>query len=363
MKHDINYKKRQGYYRVLLLFFLLFDCCCFALTFYLTKKEPIAEEIFVSSGKVTEEKMVIPCGLPVGIYVKTDGLLVLDTQILTCMDGLNYEPAKNIIKSGDYIVSVDGKEMKSKEELQNLIEKSNGEKIEIELIRGKKRITVAVKPVQTSDGTYKLGVWLRDDTQGLGTLTYIDGDRFGALGHGINDYDTGKQMEIEEGCLYQAKILSVKRGESGNPGELVGHVEYEEDKYIGKIEKNSEEGIYGTLKRDAADLTSYPLMPVGNKKSVKKGTAYIRFLLDEHPKDYEIRILKVDESERNKKQGILFEVTDKELLRKTGGVVQGMSGSPVIQDGRIVGAVTHVLVNDPTRGYGIFIENMLEAAK
>ena len=385
MKHNINYKKRQGFYRVLLLFLLVFDFCCLGLTFYLdgeelnieensvsygvhslgrqgNKSNIVSDETYLSSGKVTDEKMVIPCGLPVGIYVKTDGLLVLDTQILTCSDGLNYEPAKNIVREGDYILSVNGEELESKEELQDLVEQSNGEKMEIELKRGDKETSVVVTPVMTTDGSYKLGIWLRDDTQGLGTITYIDGNRFGALGHGINDYDTGTQMEIEEGSLYQARILSVKKGESGSPGELVGHVEYGAEEYIGEIEFNSEEGIYGTIECAVKTLTDNELMPVADKKEVKKGKAYVRFVMDGESRDYEVKILKVDGSGRDKNQGILFEVLDEELIEKTGGVVQGMSGSPIIQDGKLVGAVTHVLVNDPTRGYGIFIENMLDVA-
>ncbi len=363
MKQQINYKKRQDFYRVLLSFLLVFDLVCLGFSFYLSKQEPILDEVSPSSGKIMDEKMVIPCGLPVGIYVKTEGLLVLDTQTLSCTDGLNYEPAKNIVKEGDYIKSLNGKRVDSKEEMQDLVENSGGEKIKLGIVRDEKETTVMISPIMTNDGIYKLGIWLRDDTQGLGTITYIDGTRFGALGHGINDYDTGKQMEIEGGSLYQARILSVKKGESGSPGELVGQVEYGADKYIGKIESNSEEGIYGTIECDVRKLTDQSEMPIARKKDVKKGKAYIRFVLDGKVKDYEIKIIKTDEAKRNKRQGILFEIRDEELLRVTGGVVQGMSGSPIIQNGRIVGAVTHVLVNDPTRGYGIFIENMLEATE
>ena len=363
MNQSINYKKRQDFYRVLLSFFLIIDLVCLGFSFYLSKEEQIFNEVSPSSGKITDEKMVIPCGLPVGIYVKTEGLLVLDTQTLTCADGLNYEPAKNIVKEGDYIKSLNGERVDSKEEMQDLVEKSGGERMKLGIVRDNKETTVMISPIMTNDGTYKLGIWLRDDTQGLGTITYIDGNRFGALGHGINDYDTGEQMEIEGGSLYQARILSVKKGESGTPGELVGQVEYGAEEYIGKIESNSEEGIYGTIECDVRKLTDQSEMPVADKKDVKKGKAYIRFVLDGRPKDYEIKILKTDSSKRNKRQGIMFEIKDGELLRMTGGVVQGMSGSPVIQNGRIVGAVTHVLINDPTRGYGIFIENMLEAAE
>ncbi len=313
--------------------------------------------------KVMDEDEVIPCGMPVGIYIKTEGLLVLDTQILNCADGLNYEPAKNVVKTGDYILSANGKGVETKEELQDIIRKSGGEKISLGLRRNGKDITVSITPILTKEGDYKAGIWLRDDTQGLGTLTYIKGREFGALGHGINDYDTGTQMEIEGGSLYEARILSVKKGESGNPGELVGQVQYGKEEYIGEIESNSEEGIYGILECDISRLTDFDSMPIAYKQDVKKGKAQIRFVMDGESKDYEIKIVKVDGADRNKKQGIMFEVVDEELLSKTGGVVQGMSGSPIVQNGKLVGAVTHVLVNDPTRGYGIFSENMLEAAE
>lgn len=312
--------------------------------------------------KVVSSKKVIPCGVPVGIYIKTEGLLVLDTQILSCQDGLNYEPAKNIVKPGDYILRINGKLVDTKEEFQEMVMDSGGKKVNLLLRRDGKRIKVSLNPVMTTDGVYRLGIWLRDDTQGLGTITYIDGDKFGALGHGINDYDTGTQMEIGGGSLYEARILSVQKGEKGNPGELVGQVQYGIGEYLGEVEVNGSEGIYGTVKCDISQITSMKPMEVAYKQDVKKGKAKLRIELDGKIHDYDIKILKVDGSDRNKKQGILFEITDKELLSKTGGVVQGMSGSPIIQDGKLVGAVTHVLVNDPTRGYGIFIENMLDAA-
>ena len=211
MEHHINYKKRQNLYRVLLLFLLVFDFCCLGLTFYLDGMDRSREEIYESFGRVErEERKVIPCGLPVGIYVKTEGLLVLDTQELIGADGRNCNPVKNKIKEGDYIIKVDGSRVDSKEALKELVEGCKGETLEIGLLRGEKELTVAVNPVMTNDGTYKIGLWLRDDTQGLGTLTYIDGDKFGALGHGISDYDTGTQMEIEGGSLYQARIYTVK---------------------------------------------------------------------------------------------------------------------------------------------------------
>lgn len=423
MEHEYQKNKRKDLYRLSLYFLLFFDLLCLGYAFFLSAKTSIPDEIVVTSGKtasiscevpgkativgdhiseqkvnlnepfhliakanttgdytlrsslfgfielketsvkVVSPKKVIPCGVPVGIYVKTKGLLVLDTQILSCEDGLNYEPAKNKIKAGDYIRKVNGKEVHSKEEFRQLVMESKGKKITLQLSRNDKKINVSLTPVMTEEGVYKLGIWLRDDTQGLGTITYIDGNKFGALGHGINDYDTGNQMDIGEGSLYEAKILSVQKGEKGNPGELIGQVKYGLGEYLGQIKENGDRGIYGTLQCDAKKLTDMEPVEVAYKQEVKEGKATLRIQLEGKIKDYAIKILKVDGSDRNKKQGILFEITDQELLALTGGVVQGMSGSPILQDGKLVGAVTHVLVNDPTRGYGIFIENMLDAAE
>lgn len=418
MEQEQQIKKRKDIYRLSLCFLLFFDLICLGYAFFLSAKESIPDQICVASGetatfeyevpgegtlvaetvslsepfsisasedsignytlksklfgifnlketavKVVSAKKVIPCGVPVGIYVKTEGLLVLDTQILSCEDGLNYEPAKNIVKAGDYILQINGKTVDSKEEFQEEVMNSGGEKVTLLVRRSGRKIKVSLTPVMTEEGVYKLGIWLRDDTQGLGTITYIDGNKFGALGHGINDYDTGTQMEIEGGSLYEARILSVQKGEKGNPGELIGQVKYGLGEYLGDISENSDQGIYGTLQCDVNKLTAMEPVEVAYKQDVKEGKAYLRIQLDGKLKDYEVQILKVDGSDRNKKQGILFEITDQELLEKTGGVVQGMSGSPIIQDGKLVGAVTHVLVNDPTRGYGIFIGNMLDAAE
>lgn len=360
MDQNNQLEKRKDYYRLSLYFLLFFDILCLLYAFFISSKNTIPANATLTSGKNASVKKVIPCGLPVGIYVKTEGLLVLDTQILACEDGLNYEPAKNIVKTGDYILKINGKTVETKEEFQDAVMVTGGKNVDLLIRRDGEKIKVSITPVMTREGVYKLGIWMRDDTQGLGTITYIDGDKFGALGHGINDYDTGTQMEIGEGSLYEARILSVQKGEKGEPGELIGQVKYGIGEYLGVIEENSAAGIYGTLKCDVSKLTKMEPAEVAAKKEVKRGKAYLRIQLDDEIKDYEVKILKTDKSDRNQKQGILFEIKDKELLEKTGGIVQGMSGSPILQDGKIVGAVTHVLVNDPTRGYGIFIENMLE---
>lgn len=312
--------------------------------------------------KVLDTKEVIPCGLPVGIYVRTEGLLVLDTQILSCKDGLNYEPAKNIVKSGDYILKVNGKTMEDKEEFRRIVTNSQGETMKLLISRDGEEFPVSVTPVLTREGTYKLGIWVRDDTQGLGTLTYISGNKFGALGHGISDLDTGMRMEIQGGSLYEARILSVQKGKEGTPGELIGQVRYGKNEYLGRIEKNTGFGIYGTLERPIKGFSSQKPVPIGLKQEVKPGKAKVRVVLDGISKDYDINIEKVDGSNRNIKKGMVIRITDKELLEKTGGIVQGMSGSPILQNGKFIGAVTHVFVNDPTKGYGVFAETMLNEA-
>lgn len=381
MKQKYQKNKRKDVYQLSLYFLLFFDLICLGISIFLAEKGTTCKEAIETanqeiSSKIrdntknqtektsnqTGKKMVIPCGIPVGIYVKTEGLLVLDTQTIKAADGLSYEPAKDKVKAGDYIISVDGKKVETKEAFQEKIMDSQGKEMTLLLERAGKQKKAVVKPIMTEEGVYKVGIWLRDDTQGLGTITYIDGNKFGALGHGINDYDTGTQMNIEGGSLYEANILSIQKGKKGTPGELIGQVKYGIGQYLGKITENGEQGIYGTLSCDSEKLTTMEPVEIAEKKEVKKGNASIRIQLEGELKDYEIKILKVDYADRNKKQGILFKITDEELLELTGGVVQGMSGSPIIQDGKIVGAVTHVLVNDPTRGYGIFIENMLEAA-
>lgn len=310
--------------------------------------------------KVLESKEVVPCGLPIGIYIKTKGLLVLDTQILNCKDGLNYEPAKNIVRSGDYILEINGKKITEKESFRKQVMNSGGKELKLLIMREGKELEAAVTPVLTKEGVYKLGIWVRDDTQGLGTLTYVSGNQFGALGHGISDLDTGTRMEIEGGQLYKARILSIQKGKKGSPGELIGQVQYGTKQYLGKIVSNTGFGIYGILEVPIKEIQNQEPVPIGLKQDVKKGKAKVRLILDGVSRDYDIEIEKVDGSNKNRKRGMVIRITDKRLLEKTGGIVQGMSGSPILQNGKLIGAVTHVFVDDATRGYGIFIENMLE---
>ena len=313
---------------------------------------------------VCDEVLIIPCGIPVGIYIETKGVMVVDIGDITTADGTVKCPASDILWPGDYIISVNGQSVDDKEALIEAIdssEQSAGEYVNIGLYRNGRYIEVRLEPVRDENGRLKIGTWVRDDCQGLGTLTYIDKNgRFGALGHGISDIDTGKLVNSEGGRLYCARIWSIVKGKAGTPGEVVGSINYSPDYFLGFIESNSDIGIYGVCDENIYQYIDSYALPVVYKQSVQKGMAYIRSFIDGTVRDYAIYITDIDMSNGNINKGISFTVTDEALLESTGGIIQGMSGSPIIQNGGVIGAVTHVLVNDPAKGYGIFIEDMLE---
>lgn len=310
--------------------------------------------------EIIDSVELIPVGKAIGIHVETDGILVLGTSPITGKDGLNYEPALNILKSGDYIKEVNGKKMNQKKELIELVQLSQGKEMTFTLKRNHNNLNVKIKPVLTSDGEYKIGTWIRDDTQGIGTLTYVDTNGyFGALGHGITDIDTNLLMDIQLGSIYEAKIVTIVKGKDGIPGELIGSVQRKEDEKIGNIIDNTNQGIIGKLEGNYHHLLELQEMKIGLKQDVELGKAYIRCQLDEEIKDYKIEIEKVEYNNSNLSKGLVIQITDPELIQLTNGIVQGMSGSPIIQNNKIIGAVTHVFIQDSTKGYGTFIENML----
>lgn len=309
---------------------------------------------------VVENQYLYACGMPVGVYLKSEGILVIDTAEFSADTGETICPSENIIQKGDYIHSVNGTKINSKNEFIDAVMTSGGKDLIIGLSRNNNLINVKLTPQKDSAGDYKVGLWIRDDTQGIGTLTYIDEQgNFGALGHGISDIDTGEIFDINEGILYRASILTIVKGQAGTPGEYVGTIDYSSKNQIGYIEDNSDCGVFGRMDNSEL-LDNFEKYEVGYKYDVKPGKAYIFSGVDENVKKYEIQIDWLDHSDNNINKGIEFTVTDPELLNLTNGIVQGMSGSPIIQDGKIIGAVTHVFVNDSTKGYGIFIENMLE---
>ena len=309
--------------------------------------------------------LIYPCGFPVGIYLETEGVLVIGTDTITGVDGLNYEPAYDLIRGGDYIVALNDEAVSAKAQLSFLIKKYGNKDIRLTIRRDGELKDVTIKPVKVGNGSYKLGIWVKDDSQGIGTMTYLCNDgSFGALGHGISDVDTKKLLSSNDGLLYGAKIWGITKARAGVAGSLCGSINYEEDNIIGEINKNSSIGIYGVIpSKNKVDgiVEEYNLKPyeICSKYDVKIGKATILACVTGSVKEYDIEIteLKVN-SEGNK--GIVIKVIDEELLKETGGIVQGMSGSPILQNGKLVGAVTHVFLRDSSLGYGIFIENMLK---
>lgn len=307
-----------------------------------------------------EKQEVLVSGSPVGIYMETKGILVIDSGEITDREGIRRTPAEHIIQSGDYICEIDGKVLTGKRQLMQLVRENQGEPMELQVIRHQETIKLEMTPVETEDGSYKLGIWVRDNIQGIGTLTYVEPDgTFGALGHGISDTDTGERLEISDGDLYRADILSIRKGTAGTPGELRGVINYREENRIGTICGNSQYGIRGQLE-PGKYTESMKKIPTGLKQEIQTGKAEIRCDIGDGIREYQCEILEIDSNARDTNKCFVLRITDDDLLSRTGGIVQGMSGSPVLQNGKLIGAITHVFVNDPTKGYGIFIENMME---
>lgn len=310
---------------------------------------------------VIDNMSLLPCGNAVGIHVDTDGLLVLGTGAVTGKDGLEYEPAYNIVNSGDYIRGVASKRINSIKQLQKEIQNCGEDNVVIDICRNDIESSISLPVVEGEDGVKRIGVWVREDTQGIGTLTYIAPDgSFGALGHGITDIDTGVLMKLKEGSIYNTEIIQIIKGGKGNPGEIMGMILESPEQKIGDITSNTELGIGGVTSSEYdTSNNKYGYIPIALRQDVKKGPAVILSQLGDEIEEYDIEIVEVKKGSSDNK-GMVIKITDEELIEKAGGIIQGMSGSPIIQNGKIVGAVTHVFVDDPGKGYGIFIENMLD---
>ncbi len=336
---------------------------------------------------VVKDQSLYASGHVVGIYGATQGVLVLGSSEIKTVDGSYQNPAENIVFAGDYITKVNGQEITEKEELVEMVKKYGADPLVLTLWRGDEEIQVSVHAVlasadissagqaaqstQTgeidqmgqSESRYMLGLWVKDDMAGIGTVTYYDTDAsFGALGHGIGDGKTDELLRLESGKLYRAEIMGIKKGKRGEPGELEGVVHYGQSNCLGQVDSNTDIGIYGTLNEDfyQASCKEDSSYSVAYMQEVTQSSAVILTDASGEMCVYHIVIDSLDYSPTDRNKGIRFHVDDENLLNLTGGIVQGLSGSPIIQNGKIIGAVTHVLVNDPTRGYGIFIENMLE---
>lgn len=306
-------------------------------------------------------KRLVPVGQTVGIKLFARGVMVVGLSDVTTPQG-NCSPARECgLKTGDIITHINESQVDTIEEVQKLLEESGG-KLHIQATRGSRHLELSAQAVSClSDGSYKLGAWIRDSMAGIGTVTFYDPETgvFAALGHGINDVDTGLLMPLQSGGIMPSSVSGLIPGEKGCPGELHGTFDLTRD--LGKLTANTDWGVFGTLEEDCF---SGEAIEVASASQVKTGAATILANIDgETVEEYTAEILRVYPSAGPKGQSLMLRITDRRLLETTGGIVQGMSGSPIIQNGKLVGAVTHVLVNDPTRGYGIFIENMLEATE
>ena len=308
--------------------------------------------------KHSAQRVLIPGGQAVGVALKTQGVLVVAKT--------DEAEKKTPLRAGDVIVSVTGERVSSAAELAEQVNRSAQDSVELCVVRGGKEMTMqAAASADSADGKRRLGVWVRDSTAGVGTLSYIDPKThaYGALGHAIVDGDTGNLLQVKDGVIMHSRVVGVNKGVSGRAGELRGSF-LKENQQIGSLTLNCERGIYGHMDELPKDLLYPEGLPVALRSEIHPGEATIISTVDEDgPKTYSVEIVRCFLKGDSDGKDMILRVTDPALLQKTGGIVQGMSGSPIIQDGKLVGAVTHVLVNDPTRGYGIFIENMLEAAE
>jgi stage IV sporulation protein B len=312
---------------------------------------------------ILPEIEIVPCGLTVGVHINTDGVLVLGTEKITTGDGQALDPCEGKLLSGDLILNANGESLGDKKDLKAAVEKSEGD-LELTVKRNDSLLTTTISPAKSAaDNQLKIGAWVRDATQGIGTITYFNPQTrvFGALGHGILDVDTKRLMTVKNGVIMEAQITNVKKGGKGDPGELKGVLHSKSS--LGEIKANTPYGIYGFIDIAGMSKIGHEKMPVGLQDQVHEGPATIYSDVDDTIKEYDVFIESVNRFTNDETKGMVLRITDQSLLRKTNGIVQGMSGSPIIQDGRIIGAVTHVFVRDPTKGYGIFIENMLKQEK
>jgi stage IV sporulation protein B len=306
--------------------------------------------------------MVVPVGRTVGIKLFSRGVMVVGLADVTTQQG-EESPARQCgLRTGDIITHIDGQQVDTIEQVQALLQSAGGETLAIQLTRGGRQVETQAAAVQCmSDGSYRLGAWIRDSMAGIGTITYYDPEsgKFAALGHGINDVDTKLLMPLESGGVMGASVTDVQKGEKGTPGALHGSFDLSHD--LGTLYANSDCGVFGVADADDERFSAQPV-PVAQASEVKVGDAVLLTNVEgEQVESFSVEILRVYRCTGQDSRSMMIRVTDPDLLARTGGIVQGMSGSPILQDGKLVGALTHVLINDPTCGYAVFAETMLDA--
>lgn len=309
---------------------------------------------------------VIPVGNIAGVKLYTSGVLVVGMSEIEGKDNKIYKPYENTgIKEGDTITKINNKYISSTDDLIDNVNKSNGDTIEVTYIQNEQKKECNITPVKTNENEYKIGLWVRDSAAGVGTVTFYEPatKTFGALGHGIADIDTGELLNIASGEFVTTRILNITKGEKGNPGKIQGTIENQQT--IGEISKNTGFGIYGKVDNiSSLEIDASKEMEVALRDEIKLGKAKILCSLDnKNVQEYEIEIKKIYKENNYNNKSMEIEITDENLINKTGGIIQGMSGSPIIQNGKFIGAVTHVLVNNPKEGYAIFGDLMLKQSK
>ena len=320
----------------------------------------LIKEVEVS---VLPKTKVIPVGNLAGVKLYTNGVLVVGMSEIQGIDNKIYKPyEKTGIEEGDTIISINSQTIHSTEDLIETVNESSGQEVKIDYVRDNQTLQCSMTPVKTSEEEYKLGLWVRDSAAGVGTVTFYEpkSGSFGALGHGIVDIDTEKLIDISSGEFVTTKILNVQKGEKGNPGRIQGTIDNQ--KNIGIISKNTKFGIYGRVDNIyTLNLQKSKEMEVASRDEIHTGDATILSTLENgNTEEYKIEIVKIFKENNYDNKSMQIKVTDEKLLEKTGGIIQGMSGSPIIQDGKFIGAVTHVLVNDPEEGYAVFADIMLK---
>lgn len=326
----------------------------------------LVSNIFASNFTVfaEETQYIYAGGNAVGVYLNTKGAMLMGSNSVITKDGLVDVLKDNELQVGDLILKVNDEEICDIEDITNAINKENynGEAVEIEYQRKNKTHTTKITPAKdVQSGKFKLGIWVKNDTTGIGTLTFVlENNRFGALGHKITDGNKSS-FAIQDGKIYSSNIIDVQKGQKGHPGELKG-LFLQGKNAEGSIDKNVSTGVYGNLTNDSELLKDVKTRryEVGGKATARPGKAKILSCIDgKEVKEYDIEIIKANYQNTSKEKSMVVKITDKTLLEKTGGIVQGMSGSPIIQNGKLIGAITHVFINDPTKGYGIYLDWMI----
>lgn len=311
-----------------------------------------------------EDMEVVPVGKIIGLKLYTNGVLIVGMSEIEDKNNILNKPYENSdIEEGDTILKINEKEVENIDILKNIVNESKGENLELTLLRNGNVITTSIKPIETNDNNYKLGLWVKDAATGVGTMTFYEpsSNSFAVLGHGITDSDTDSLINIDSGELVTSRIISVKKGEIDNPGEIKGTIVNQQT--IGSVTKNTQFGVYGVLNNfSELNIDTSKKVKVALRDEIKEGDAKILCALDNSniTKEYDIKIEKIYKDNEYNNKSMLIRVTDKELLNKTGGIIRGLSGAPIIQNEKFVGAITNVLVSNPEIGYAIFADLMIK---